>query len=386
MSDNRKIAIALRLDQPHPNHQDVFSGVQRYAHGHPEWTCVIDEHPGYQSAGGRSLHDDYDGVIARALPRTQQRLRRRGIPLVNTIYRYADPRVAGVYLDVHKCGRVAAEHLIERGFRRFACLDSGTYRQGRDIGRAFSATLTDRGLPCATRPLPAGEYDDHRHWQLMRSQIGQFLDTLAPPVGILADVPWIARLLTTICVHRGWYVPQHVALICVDDQKNVVELSPQITCIDCNYEQIGYESAALLDQIMTGQASPQTQRLIAPRGIITRDSTDYFAVEDEVVAQALRFIAKHLADQLTVERIAHQVAVSPRSLQRRFDKALGRSISHEVRRLRLETAKRLLRNRGMPISRIARQAGFSSSIIMAQVFKRELGMSATAYRKATLRH
>lgn len=384
MSQSRRIAIALRIDQPYPNHQDVFGGVRRYAREHGDWQCVIDEHPGYASACRGRPVDDYDGVIARAQPPMQRRLRQRGIPLVNTIYVFARPDVAGVYLDVEQCGRIAAEHLMERGFRRLVYLDVGSYRQARDIGSAFAATVAEHGHTCTTEQLGAGAYEDRRYWQAMRKHIGQFLDTLTPPVGFLTGMPWVARLLAGLCEQRGWRVPQQVALISVDDHKNVTELPPQISCIDCNYEAVGYEAAALLQRIIAGDAPPHTHVVVPPRGIITRESTDYFAVDDDVVAQALRFIAKNLGQKLTLGRIADQVAVSPRSLQRRFDRALGRAVSDEIRRLRLEMAKRMLGEKGLSINRIAQVSGFTSSIILGQVFRRELGTTPTGYRKRML--
>lgn len=382
----RRIAIALRLDEPHPNHQDVFSGVRRYAAEHPGWAVVIDEHPGFEAPGLGKPEPalPYDGVIARAQHDTQARLQRMNIPLVNTLYAYADRGMPGVYLDVQRCGQVAAEHLVERGFRRLAYLDSGTYMQAKDIGRAFAEAAESKGHACTTHELEPGEYDNAKHWAAMRVSVGEFLDTLRPPVGLLVSLPWLARLVAGMCEQRNWHVPQQVAVICIDNLKNVVELSPQITCIDCNYEGIGYEAAVMLEQLISGKATGTPRLLVPPRGIITRESTDYFAVDDEVVAEALRYVSKNLSEKLTVDRIADEVAVSSRSLQRRFDRALGRAVSDEVRRLRLEMAKRLLSERKLAINRIAQMSGFNNSVIMGQIFQRELGMSPSAYRKRVL--
>lgn len=126
------------------------------------------------------------------------------------------------------------------------------------------------------------------------------------------------------------------------------------------------------------------QVMIPPRGIITRESTDHFAVEDQLVASALQYISEHLDEKLTVEVLAYELAVSTRTLQNRFGEALGTPVSSEVRRLRLELAKRLLGEKDLLIGSIAQRAGFTSSAIMGEVFQRELGVTPSAYRKQIL--
>jgi len=122
-------------------------------------------------------------------------------------------------------------------------------------------------------------------------------------------------------------LPQDIAIVSLNDNRMIAELPPQITCIDHNYERVGYEAAALLERFMAGEAPPEEPLLIPPKGVIARQSTDYFAVDDEVVAASLRFVSGCLAEKLSLERIAREFAVSPRTLQLRFSAALGHSIS-----------------------------------------------------------
>jgi len=64
--------------------------------------------------------------------------------------------------------------------------------------------------------------------------------------------------------------------------------------------------------------------------------------------------------------------------------ALVRSLSEEIRRLRLEAAKRMLREGDRPIAEIALQAGFSNAIRLNEVFRRELKTTPGAYRQQVL--
>jgi LacI family transcriptional regulator len=131
---------------------------------------------------------------------------------------------------------------------------------------------------------------------------------------------------------------------------------------------------------MSGKETSHAPIYVPPRGIIARESTDYFAVDDEVVAAALQFISGRLGKPLRVSEIASAVMVSPRLLQQRFHEGLGRGVSDEIRRLRIEAAKRMLTEPGRQIREIAVLCGFRNSDIMCQVFRREVGVNPRQYR------
>jgi len=384
MTDHRRVAIALQIDAAFPHHQGVFGGVRDYALEHQNWKMVIDEHPGYKTASLGQKFGRYDGVVARATPAAQRRLKKNCIPLVNTWYQHARPDTPGVYIDPEGIGQLAADHLMERGFRRFGYFGPTEHRMPKTIGSAFARRVDEAGHSCVLDRYENGDYSDRQYWQALTKHLGRFLDALTPPAGVFLVRHWVARLLIELCRDRGWQVPHDLALVCLYDVKNIVDLPPRITTIDCNFERVGYEAAALLERLMAGEPPPQEPILIPPKGVIAQESTDFFAVEDEVVAAALRFISTHIAQRLNLDRIAAEVAVSPRSLQTRFEAALGRPISDEIRRLRLTMAKRLLGEKELQIKQVARETGFNSSAILNHVFQRELGMSPGAYRKQLL--
>ena len=382
MTNKRRVAIALELDQPLPHHHDVFAGVQQYADEHPGWECIIDEHPGYKLRSRGKQARDYDGVVARATSNMVRRLRRLKIPFVNTWFQVEKKGLTGVYPDLRQTGRLAAEHLIERGFSRLSYLDIPDRHHSHVIGGAFAQRAAEEGVQCLMHRLLVSQYKAPEDWLVLERSLETWLDRLTPPVAVLLDSATVARLLITLCQQRGLKVPEDVAILCEGDTKLIsMNPSPQLSCMDINFKRVGYEAATLLDRRMNGEPAPKKPILVPPKGVNARESTDFFAVEDEVVADALRYIASHLQDNLSVPRIASAVAVSRRSLQLRFEAAVGRPISEEIRRLRIELAKRMLAEIEKPIGSIAQQAGFGSSTRMNEVFRRELGMTPSDYRQ-----
>lgn len=384
MASPRRIAIALEIDQPYPHHQEVFAGIQEYAREQSDWECLIDEHPAYQPRRRGATYKAYDGVIGRASAQMQRRLKRAGTPFVNTHFQASRPGVAGVYADPQVMGRLAAEHLIERGFRRLSVLFDPDHRHTSEMVKGFLSCAQTHDIPCSQELFSERSYLDPDYWVSLERYLLDLLDRLQTPVGMFIETSGIARMLIQLGEVNGWHIPQDIAVFARENASAVLEVSPQITSLDDNSRLIGYEAARLLDRLMSGMPVPDHPTLVPPRGVIARESTDYFAVEDEVVAEALRYISANLTKPLRVEGIADAIVVSPRSLQKRFSDALGRGISKEVRRLRLEMAKRLLAEPDHSIGHIADVTGFSSSDLLNQVFRRELGMTPSAYRKKIL--
>ena len=79
--------------------------------------------------------------------------------------------------------------------------------------------------------------------------------------------------------------------------------------------------------------------------------------------------------------IADGIGISRLRLDRLFAKELKISVGREIMRQRLVQAKLLLRNTDAPLTEIARQAGFCNAAYLANVFRRETGLTPGVWRK-----
>jgi LacI family transcriptional regulator len=121
--------------------------------------------------------------------------------------------------------------------------------------------------------------------------------------------------------------------------------------------------------------------LVPSPGLVVRESTDFVAVHNEVVAAAMAFISANSHRSIGQDDVAHAINVETRTLQNYFRKHLGRPIVTEIRRVRIERAKRELVNGKRSMAEIAHCAGFGSSMRMYEVFRRELGVTPSEYRR-----
>jgi LacI family transcriptional regulator len=103
-------------------------------------------------------------------------------------------------------------------------------------------------------------------------------------------------------------------------------------------------------------------------------------VDNPTVAAALAYIAAHAHRRIGPTDVAAAVGAEPRTLQNYFRKAIQRPIATEIRRVRIERAKRELAQTDRALADVARAVGFGTVQRLHEVFVREVGVAPGAYR------
>ena len=98
--------------------------------------------------------------------------------------------------------------------------------------------------------------------------------------------------------------------------------------------------------------------------------------------ELIDWMRAHLAEPLTVERLADRAAMSPRNFARAFTAETGATPAKAVERLRLETARTAVEAGHAPLDRIAEVAGFGDPGRMRRAFLRSFGQPPQALRRA----
>jgi AraC-like DNA-binding protein len=105
------------------------------------------------------------------------------------------------------------------------------------------------------------------------------------------------------------------------------------------------------------------------------------ALTDPAIGPSLRLIHDDPARSWTVEQLGAAVGLSRATFARRFTALVGEPPLAYLTRWRLTTAARMLRQRDVPLSAVARQVGYGSEFAFAKAFKREYGVAPGAYRR-----
>jgi transcriptional regulator GlxA family with amidase domain len=98
-------------------------------------------------------------------------------------------------------------------------------------------------------------------------------------------------------------------------------------------------------------------------------------------ADLAAWIVAHLADDLSVERLAARMRLSPRQFSRRFARAFGATPGQQIEALRLDAAREHLSGSPAMVEAIAAAVGFHSDDAFRRAFDRRFGLSPTDYRR-----
>ncbi|HSI36645.1 MAG: XylR family transcriptional regulator [Phycisphaerae bacterium] len=362
----------------------VLEGVTRYLRSHRPWSVFLEQRELFAAPPKwlRKWHGQ--GVICRkTTPDLAALLARAGIPLVDlNDISDAVPGVPRIESDQRAIGRLAADHLFERGFTRFAYC--GFSDQAWAIARrdGFVGRLAERGQT-ATVYESAWTGPAARAWEREQAQIARWLRGLPRPVGLMACSDMRGQHVLDACQRLDVAVPEQIAVVGCDNDAVMCNLCHvPMSSVVPNPERVGYEAAALLDKLMAGQPAPTTPLLIEPVGVHTRQSTDVLAIDDPVVATALRYIRENAHRGCSMKDVLRHTAASRSLLERKFRQHLGHSPQAEIRHVQLKRVKQLLAESDLPLNEIAPLAGYSHPEYMSVVFKRETGRTPGAFRAA----
>lgn len=96
--------------------------------------------------------------------------------------------------------------------------------------------------------------------------------------------------------------------------------------------------------------------------------------------RVLDYIEAHLGDELSLVELAEVARINPCHLSKSFKAALGIGLQRYVIQRRIERAKALLTQTGMPLVAIAQDLGFSDQSHFTNVFRREIGTTPARFR------
>ncbi|MEM9764866.1 MAG: helix-turn-helix domain-containing protein [Pseudomonadota bacterium] len=98
---------------------------------------------------------------------------------------------------------------------------------------------------------------------------------------------------------------------------------------------------------------------------------------DRALAAALSAMEGAVQEPLPVPAIAKAAGLSQRALEQRFRRAFGQGPDAIYRRMRLETARRLVREGAMPVAEVALRCGWQDASAFARAYRRAFGAAPT---------
>lgn len=372
-------SVALLVETSLGSGREILRGISDYAHRIDRWQLFH---------AARGLHDGIpkwmegwsgDGIIARVQDRkTAEALLRFGVPVVDVLGVAEGCGLPLVHVDDRAIAAEVAEHFAGRDFKNF-----GFYGIA---GENWSERRRDGFRDCCSAPASfhpfetgRGEGDGSAD---SRAKLCEWLRGLPKPIALMVCSDQRGLAVVEACREEGIAVPERVAIVSVDNDALLCSLStPQLSSVRAGHRRVGFESARLLDELMSGAELPKEAIHVPPTGVVARRSSDVVAINDVAVANGIHYIHENLATAVTNESVARSAGVSRTAFQLRFREAIGVTVREYLVNQRLRRARNLIENTEMSLAEIAERSGFRHQEYMGSVFKDRLGVTPGSLRK-----
>ncbi len=355
------------------NDYRIFQGISRYAH-EASWRMDTRHFFTNQIPRDRIFH----GMIAMGHrdPAVNAFVRERAESVPTVILGTDSPGIAApmVVPDNRQIARLAAQHLYDLYHKEYGWFACDASPSGEERREAFRARLAELGMPCAD--LTAG-----RSPYVPGVTLGQ-LKACRKPIGVMCRDDHDAAVLLELCQEAGLQVPEEVAVIGVGDLESLCSFSTvPTTSISPDMDALGYQAAAILDQLMQGDSVPQVT-VVPPGPLIRRYSTGCLAITQPQLKTAVHLIDSRFHEALTMEEIASSSGVSRRQLYLLFNQEMRGPPHRYILDVRLEHAKKRIVEDALSLREIAQSCGFNTSRTLNRVFQQRFGMAPSKWAKA----
>lgn len=313
-----------------------------------------------------------DGIIGVFGPFHHDALaavQRYGLPLVSLGGVPQDANIPAACPDYRAVGRLAADHLIECGYRHLL-----VYRENDQMVAGALAAASAAGIEaqvCA--PLGSQGLVEAR-------------EAAGGAVGVVAVPDAVGALTIQRALAAGLAVPESVGVVGAGNVTTLCELGAvPLTSVEADHFQVGFEAGRLMDKLLRGVRVPRGPVIVPPQGVVRRRSTDSVMLCRPEVAAAVAYIREHFQRALTPQEVARSAGLCRRRLDQVFLREIGRTVADEITARRVRAAADMLAQSSEAVGQIARRCGFIESRALWRSFKRTMACTPEQYRAAHIR-
>ena len=365
--------------------REIWRGVQEYGIGSKEWVLVCRPRLKKPSRFQKPSFDRKwlpHGLITHLTDhkRAKEWLS-LGVPLVDTTFALSDLALTRVAVDEAALDRMAVAYFEAKGYRHYSYFYDNQFPDYPQRGAVLKSILRKSGHNYHSPPVrPPGDVLTKR----FHPDVIKWLRSVPKPIAIFVHRDSVSAWLCDLCQQENLRVPEDVALLGIGNEEPFcMGCYPNLSSIELPGRKIGFEAARILAQMMNkrGRRILHSTKLIPPARVITRHSTDTYALESPVMATALHYIREHISEPFNVGDLVRASMVSRRLLEIACRTSTNRTLLEQIHYSRVERAKNLLASTALKITDVATGSGFSNSFHLRRIFAKYAGTKPAAYRK-----
>ena len=379
-STQKKVLVCLSMGSPAGSKQ--LAGIFRYSSVNANWDIVLTRHTDDVAEILRELREGgFAGVISSTMNPNMYKAVRDS----NTCHVQIDRdeaigngsrnlRVGNVRSDDLRAGREGAQHLLSLGEMR-----TYGYISAQALGARWTR-LREEGMrtTLAERRLKLVVFNP------LESSLEEWLDTLPKPAAVMAASDDIASRALVLCHKLKIAVPRQIVLIGHDNDALICDnCRPRLSSVQIGHEEEGFAAAQMLSRMMRRPDRPVRDVLIAPKGVVVRETTRPVSPAARMIDRALVYIRENAASGIGVDDVARHLNVSRRLLYLRFGELLGKTVLDVIAERRIELLKARLSSSRDPIASVSIACGFKTANHAKRAFRAATGLTMRDWRAAT---
>ena len=219
----------------------LLRGIAKYSRYHGSWLFykmpAVYLNPawkGRKAEMARLKVWEADGVFTQRLSGVRE-LVKTGVPVITTDDSKMVEGIPCVISDYEATGKMAAEYLLNRGFRHFAYCGADRMFWSQERCKSFCERISQAGYEVDVYKHPKTK--TKRLWENEQIVLAQWLESLPKPAALMGCSDDRSQEVCEACRIAELHVPEEVAVIGVDNDQVFCELSnPPLSSVAFNTE------------------------------------------------------------------------------------------------------------------------------------------------------
>lgn len=326
-----------------------------------------------------------DVVIGQFEPKDDVSMfREHGIVALAQDYISKFSEIPNITADYETTGAMAADHMISKGFKHFGFFGYNGVCWSDERRDGFFNRLSKSGLSDNFYVYDKQHIDNL--WYYEQAGLTEWLVSLPKPIAIMACDDNQGNILLEACCAAGLKIPVDVAIIGVDNDEVLCNMSnPSLSTVNINIEKGGMDAARMAERMIKDPSFKGEDVVLRPLNIVSRLSTTVFATKDPEILEALKFIHANPERKLSVSDVLEKVPLSRRLFEIRFKEATGSTVYNYITSVHIERFAQLLLTTNDSISNLAAQLDEDDTKSISRRFKMIKGCTPSEFRDKELR-
>lgn len=370
---------------------DAMVGMADYAAEHRDIHFIDMRYRSLREIPSQLKSKSYHGLVTRLDTLDYMRMKEHlplRKPIVNIYSDVLTRRIPSVCVEPQDSCQVALDYFMSMDLNRIALFGKDGLATLRELDQIL-ARLCDKhsiSYSCMSCKFPERLFRSRNYPS--DPNIDEWLSRVSEePVGIITTGGYSATLLQRTAGRLGLEPAEQVAILSITNDETCLFADPPISALRSRANELGIATLSTLYQVMLGGKRPVGRIALERPEVLERRSTLRRNDPEMRVRLALNYMRNNACRGITVEEALRQApGVSRVKFYELVEKMCGVPPGRELRRMRMDSARQMLRHTELNISEIAEKSGYHGLQYFSDAFRAEFGISPSAWRKQNSMH